>query len=265
MSGEPDAPAPAARPGAGTPPVVELEGAAFAYGGAPVLTGVTGTLAPGRALALVGPNGSGKTTLLRALLGMVDIVAGRVRVAGAAPGRARPGSLGYVPQISDLDPDFPVTALEVVLMGTYSRLGLLRRPGPALRARCREALDAVGLGDAAARRFGTLSGGQRQRVLLARCVAARPELVLLDEPFNGLDQPNRDALLRILTDLKNDGVGVVVSTHDLVLAREVCEQVALLAGRQIAFGPRQEVLVPRLVEEAYGSSGADRLLDLGVR
>jgi len=265
MSGEPDAPAPAARPGAGTPPVVELEGAAFAYGGAPVLTGVTGTLAPGRALALVGPNGSGKTTLLRALLGMVDIVAGRVRVAGAAPGRARPGSLGYVPQISDLDPDFPVTALEVVLMGTYSRLGLLRRPGPALRARCRAALDAVGLEHAAARRFGTLSGGQQQRVLLARCVAAQPELVLLDEPFNGLDQPNRDALVRILTDLKNDGVGVVVSTHDLVLAREVCEQVALLAGRQIAFGPRQEVLVPRLVEEAYGSSGSDRLLDLGVR
>ena len=169
-------------------PVVELEGAAFAYGGEPVLTGVTGALAPGRALALVGPNGSGKTTLLRALLGMVDVVAGRVRVAGAAPGRARPGSLSYVPQISDLDPDFPVTVLEVVLMGTYSRLGLLRRPGPALRARCREALDAVGLGDAAARRFGTLSGG-----------------------------------------------------------------------------PRQEVLVPRLVEEAYGSSGADRLLDLGVR
>jgi len=118
---------------------------------------------------------------------------------------------------------------------------------------------------AAARRFGTLSGGQQQRVLLARCVAAQPELVLLDEPFNGLDQPNRDALVRILTDLKNDGVGVVVSTHDLVLAREVCEQVALLAGRQIAFGPRQEVLVPRLVEEAYGSSGSDRLLDLGAR
>jgi len=106
---------------------------------------------------------------------------------------------------------------------------------------------------------------QQQRVLLARCVAAQPELVLLDEPFNGLDQPNRDALVRILTDLKNDGVGVVVSTHDLVLAREVCEQVALLAGRQIAFGPRQEVLVPRLVEEAYGSSGSDRLLDLGAR
>ena len=96
-------------------------------------------------------------------------------------------------------------------------------------------------------------------------MAARPELVLLDESFNGLDQPNLNALLRILADLKNDGVGVVVSTHDLVLAREVCEQVALLAGRQIAFGPRQEVLVPCLVEEAYGSSGADRLLDLGVR
>ena len=250
---------------ASSEPVVVLDDAAFAYNSRTVLTGVTGTVVGGEALALIGPNGSGKTTLLRGLLGLVRVAAGSLRVNGAAPGRAPRGSIGYVPQVADLDPSFPVTVLDVVLMGTYSRLGLLRRPGPALRARCREALDAVGLGDAAARRFGTLSGGQRQRVLLARCVAARPELVLLDEPFNGLDQPNRDALLRILTDLKNDGVGVVVSTHDLVLAREVCEQVALLAGRQIAFGPRQEVLVPRLVEEAYGSSGADRLLDLGVR
>lgn len=246
-------------------PVVALEEAAFAYASRPVLTGVTGTVGAGEALALIGPNGSGKTTLLRGLLGMVRIIAGSLRVNGAAPGRAPRGSIGYVPQVADLDPSFPVTVLDVVLMGTYSRLGLLRRPGRAERRRCREALDSVGLSELASRHFGTLSGGQRQRVLVARCIAADPRLILLDEPFNGLDQPNRDALVRILTDLKNDGVGVVVSTHDLVLAREVCEQVALLAGRQIAFGPRQEVLVPRLVEEAYGSSGSDRLLDLGAR
>ena len=243
-------------------PVVALEEAAFAYASRPVLTGVTGTVGAGEALALIGPNGSGKTTLLRGLLGMVRLAAGALRVVGAAPGRAPRGSIGYVPQVADLDPSFPVTVLDVVLMGTYSRLGLLRRPGREERRRCREALEGVGLDDLASRRFGTLSGGQRQRVLVARCIAAEPRLILLDEPFNGLDQPNRDALLDIIARLKDRGIGVVVSTHDLVLARQTCEKAALLAGRQIAFGPRAEVLVPALIEQAYGGAGSDRLLEL---
>ena len=242
--------------------VVRCDGAALAYGRSTVLTGVTGQVAPGTALALIGPNGSGKTTLLRGLLGMVDVAAGRIEVCGRAPGRAQRGSIGYVPQVADLDPTFPVTVLDVVLMGTYSRLGLLRRPGRAERRRCREALASVGLSELASRHFGTLSGGQRQRVLVARCIAAEPRLILLDEPFNGLDQPNRDALLDIIARLKGRGIGVVVSTHDLVLARQTCEKAALLAGRQIAFGPREEVLVPALIEEAYGGSGSDRLVEL---
>ncbi|SPT53455.1 Uncharacterized ABC transporter ATP-binding protein HI_1470 [Actinomyces bovis] len=243
-------------------PVVELEDAAFAYGTTPVLTGVTGNLQPGEALALVGPNGSGKTTLLRALLGMVRVHCGTVRVADCPPGKAPRGTLGYVPQVTDLDPTFPVTALDVVLMGTYPRLGLWRRPGRADKTRCLEALEAVGLRDRARLRFGTLSGGQQQRVLVARCIAAQPRLILLDEPFNGLDQPNRDALLAIIAKLKADGVAVVVSTHDLVLAQEVCEQVALLAGRQIGFGPREQVLVPELIQQAYGGLGSDQLIGL---
>ncbi|QPL06108.1 MULTISPECIES: metal ABC transporter ATP-binding protein [Actinomyces] len=249
----------------GTTAVV-LEDLALAYGRTPVLTGVTGTLRAGQALALVGPNGSGKTTLLRALLGMVRIVNGTARVNGQAPGRAPAGSIGYVPQVADLDPTFPVTALDVVVMGTVSALGPLRRPGRRERERSRDALGTVGLSHVATRRFGELSGGQQQRVLLARCLASRPRLVLLDEPFNGLDQPNRDALLRILSGLKSDGVAVVVSTHDLILAQEVCEQVALLAGHQVGFGPREEVLVPALVEQAYGAGPehAARLLGLPV-
>ncbi|WP_103062164.1 metal ABC transporter ATP-binding protein [Actinomyces qiguomingii] len=244
--------------------VIEFVEAAFAYGGVPVVTGVTGSVECGGGLALVGPNGSGKTTLLRSVIGMVDIVSGSVRVLGAAPGRTRPGAIAYVPQSSDLDPTFPVTALSVVLMGTYPELGILRRPGREQRLRCREALKAVGLAQAADRRFGTLSGGQQQRVLLARAIASRPQIVLLDEPFNGLDQPNRDALLRIVSDLKEAGVTVVVSTHDLVLARAVCEQVVLLAGRQIAFGPRQTVLVPRYIDEAFGKAAAKTLLPSGA-
>ena len=243
---------------------VVLEDLALAYGRTPVLTGVTGSLRAGQALALVGPNGSGKTTLLRALLGMVRIVRGAARVNGRAPGRAPAGSIGYVPQIADLDPAFPVTALDVVVMGTISALGPLRRPGRPERERSQRALEAVGLGHATRRRFGELSGGQQQRVLLARCLAGRPRLVLLDEPFNGLDQPNRDALLDIVATLKSQGTAIVVSTHDLVLAKVACEQVALLAGRQIAFGPREEVLVPELVSQAYGGWGDDSLVRLSL-
>ena len=243
-------------------PVVTLEDASFSYGSSTVLTGVTGRVPAGQALALVGPNGSGKTTLMRALLGMVTVSRGRVRVNGAAPGRAPRGSVGYVPQLSDLDPTFPVTVREVVQMGMYSQLGILRRPGAEARRRALEALESVGLADRTDRRFGTLSGGQQQRVLVARCVAARPRLILLDEPFNGLDQPNRDALLSIITDLKDQGISLVISTHDLVLAQETCEQAALLAGRQIAFGPRDDVLVARYIDEAYGGHGTTRLLGL---
>ena len=254
---EPHDPAPAS-----AKPVVTLEGASFSYGTATVLTGVTGQVPAGQALALVGPNGSGKTTLMRALLGMVAVSSGRVRVNGAVPGRAPRGSVGYVPQVSDLDPTFPVTVREVVQMGMYSQLGILRRPGAQTRRRALDALKSVGLADRAERRFGTLSGGQQQRVLVARCVAARPRLILLDEPFNGLDQPNREALLSIITDLKEQGISLIISTHDLVLAQETCEQAALLAGRQIAFGPRDEVLVARYIDEAYGGHGTTRLLGL---
>ena len=237
-------------------PVVILEDASFSYGSSTVLTGVSGQVPAGQALALVGPNGSGKTTLMRALLGMVSVSAGRVRVNGAVPGRAPRGSVGYVPQVSDLDPTFPVTVREVVQMGMYSQLGILRRPGARTRRRAMEALESVGLADRAELRFGTLSGGQQQRVLVARC------LILLDEPFNGLDQPNREALLSIITDLKEWGVSLIISTHDLVLAQATCEQAALLAGRQIAFGPRDEVLVARYIDEAYGGHGTTRLLGL---
>ena len=119
-------------------PVVTLEDASFSYGSSTVLTGVTGRVPAGQALALVGPNGSGKTTLMRALLGMVTVSRGRVRVNGAAPGRAPRGSVGYVPQLSDLDPTFPVTVREVVQMGMYSQLGILRRPGARTRRRANE-------------------------------------------------------------------------------------------------------------------------------
>lgn len=241
------------------PPVrVSLHNASLAYSGDPVVTGLSGEVLAGEAVALLGPNGSGKTTLLRSLLGMVRVVHGSMEVVGAAPGRARPGMIGYVPQVADLDPSFPVTALGVVLMGTYPHVRLGRRPGASERERSRAAIASVGLSGVGQCRSGELSGGQQHRVLLARCMVSGPKLVLLDEPFNGLDQPNRDALLRILEDLKRSGAAVVVSTHDMVLAQETCEKAMLLAGRQVAFGRREDVLTERIIEAAYGPGVAVR-------
>ncbi|KAA8723398.1 metal ABC transporter ATP-binding protein [Corynebacterium spheniscorum] len=213
--------------------VVSFEDASFSYGGPPALTGITLSLEPGQALALVGSNGSGKTTLMRGILGMVR-VDGKYEVV---EGR---GSIGYVPQSADIDLSFPVSVRQVVSMGCYAKLGFLRRFRD--HGAVKHALERVGLADRIDYRFGDLSGGQRQRVMVARAIVADPKLILLDEPFNGLDQTSRGALLRIIDELKAEGVAMVVSTHDEILAREVCELTAVLDGRLVAFGPTQEVL-----------------------
>ena len=223
---------------------------ALGYSGVPAAWDITLDVRAGEGLALIGPNGSGKTTLLRAVLGDVRILSGALEVCAS--------TIGYVPQNSDLDPTFPVSAREVVTMGLYGELGWGSRPGRAHRARVEEALERVGMADRASMRFGRLSGGQRQRILVARALVARPQLILMDEPFNGLDQPNRDSLVSIVRQVTADGVGVVVSTHDLALAHLTCARACLLSGRQIAFGPVDEVLTEGLLARAYGA-GSDAL------
>ena len=236
---------------AGSDPVLRFEQASLAYGRVRAVEEVDGTVAAGEAVALVGPNGAGKSTLLKGVLGLVPVVAGRIEVLGRAPARAR-RDVAYVPQADTLDADFPVTAARVVLMGRYREVGWVRRPGTADRRIAADALAAVGLADRAGARFGTLSGGQRQRVLLARAIAQRPALLLLDEPFNGVDVVSQDALLGALGELRTTGAAVLVSTHDLTLAQAVCDQVVLLNRRQVAFGPTGSTLTPELLRAAYG-------------
>jgi manganese/iron transport system ATP-binding protein len=212
----------------------------------------------GRTVALVGPNGAGKTTLLRAVLGLARVSAGGISVLGGGAAQAR-RHVAYMPQADTLDVDFPVSAGQVVLMGRYRHVGWLRRPGRLDRRIAAQALRDVGLADQTGRRFGLLSGGQRQRVLLARAIAQRPRLLLLDEPFSGVDGVSRQALLDGLARLRADGATVLLSTHDLTLARTRCDEVILLNGRQYGFGTAADTLTADRLRAAYGSS----FLDLG--
>ncbi|MFI5911985.1 metal ABC transporter ATP-binding protein [Dactylosporangium sp. NPDC051541] len=205
------------------PVALAIQDAAVAYDAQPVLTAVTGRVGAGEVVALIGPNGAGKSTLIKAVLGLVPIVGGTVSVLGRSPQAAR-RDVGYVPQADTLDAQFPISVAQVVLMGRYRRIGWLRRPGRDDRRIAAEALDQVGLADRARATFGTLSGGQRQRVLLARAIAAQPRLLLLDEPFSGVDATSRDALLHVLADRKRAGTAVLISTHDLHLARDFADQ-----------------------------------------
>ena len=221
-----------------------ITGGAFSYGTTPALTDVTITVKPGEAMALIGPNGSGKSTLLKGVLGLIPLVEGTM-------GLGKTEGIGYLPQTEHIDPEFPVTLKQVVMMGRYRKLGLFRFPSSSDRAAVRKAIASVGLTNVANKRFGSLSGGQQQRGFLARALASEPGLLLLDEPFNGLDQPNRDALMQTLRQLKAAGAAIIVTTHDLDLAREVCDTVLFVNGRQVAFGPKEEVLTLANLQEVF--------------
>jgi manganese/iron transport system ATP-binding protein len=237
-------------------PVLEIRHAALAYDRVPVVEDVNGTVGRGQAVALIGPNGAGKTTLIKAVLGLVPVVRGSISVLGRSPRAAR-REVAYVPQADALDPEFPVSALQVVLMGRYPRIGWVRRPGRADRAVALAALDAVGLAGEAGTRFGILSGGQRQRALLARAIAQEPRLLLLDEPTNGVDAVSQQLLLAALGRLRENGAAVVVATHDLALAHLAYDEVCLLNRHQVGFGPVAQTLTPELLRAAYGGQAIE--------
>ncbi|MEB4614856.1 metal ABC transporter ATP-binding protein [Leucobacter sp. M11] len=237
-------------------PVVELDDAAFGYAGTPSVHGVTARIHAGDSVALIGPNGSGKSTLLGGVLGLTEHLGGTLRVLGGTPRQAL-SRIGYLPQADRRDRELPITLRQAVTMGLYRELGPLRPVGRAGRARVTEAIEAVGLGQHAGAQFGELSGGQQQRGILARALVADPELVLLDEPFNGLDRPNRDSLLVTVNRLRAEGRTILVSTHDLELAREACSHVMLLNGEMLAFGTVAETLEPELVRATFHGAPAE--------
>jgi ABC-type Mn2+/Zn2+ transport system ATPase subunit len=213
-----------------------------AYGSQPpALTGVDFEAGAGAIVALLGPNGGGKTTLLRALLGELAPAAGEVHCAAAA----------YVPQTESTRLDFPVSAFDVALMGAYGRTSMWRRIARSERERASTALGRVGLADRARVRFGELSRGQRQRVLIARALVQDAPVLLMDEPFAGVDRTGAGQLDELLGDLRREGRTLLVATHDIEQARR-WDLVLALNGRQIAFGKPAEALTTKVVEETYG-------------
>jgi ABC-type Mn2+/Zn2+ transport system ATPase subunit len=224
------------------PPGLVAQDVATGYDGKPVFTGVTFELERGERLAVLGPNGGGKTTLFRLLLGELPLLAGRVIAEGG---------FSYVPQTERSRLDYPVSALDVALMGTLSRVEWWRRPGRRDRELARAALERVGLAELAEAQFGDLSGGQRQRVLVARALVQDAPILLLDEPFMGVDRPSEQLLDALLRDLAAEGRGIVTATHDLEQAR-AWDRVLCLNRRMVAFGRPSEVLTPTVLAETYG-------------
>lgn len=230
---------------------VGLEGVSTGYGDQPALLDVTLTLSPGTLTAIVGPNGGGKSTLLKVICGLLPAWTGTVQVLGAPPGR-RAADIAYVPQAESVDWAFPVSAADVVMMGRYARLGLLRRPGQADRDAVRGSLEAVGMAKLADRQVGALSGGQRRRVFLARALAAEPLLYLLDEPVTGVDATTQEDLMSILHVEAKRGRTVVATTHDLGSAAEHFMQIVAVNRTVVAQGDASLILDQDILLRTYG-------------
>lgn len=232
------------------PPVL-IRDLTVAYQKRPVLQGVSLALPEGRLIGVVGPNGAGKSTMLKAVLGLIPAVSGEVEIYGRPYKQARK-EVGYVPQRSSVDWDFPTDALDVVLMGRYGHLGLFKRPGARDRELAMHALEQVGMADYAHRQISQLSGGQQQRVFLARALAQDARVYFMDEPFAGVDAATEKAIISLLNELKAKQKTVVVVHHDLQTVREYFDWLVLLNMRVVAAGPTDLIFTAENLQKTYG-------------
>ena len=235
-----------------------VEDVTVAYHRRPVLWNIDYQAPSGKLIAIIGPNGSGKTTLLKAILDLVPRAAGEVSIFGE-PYQTQRHRVGYVPQRTSVDWDFPVSALDVVAMGLYRKIGWFKRVSRKYRDAAKHALDRVGMVDFATRQINQLSGGQQQRVFLARALAQNADLYLMDEPFAGVDAATERAIVDILRSLREAGRTVIVVHHDLQTVHEYFDEVVLLNMRLIAAGPTEDVFTTENLRKTYGGKLA--LLD----
>lgn len=231
---------------------LEIHDLTVAYHKRPVLYGIDLVVPSGGSLiGIVGPNGAGKSTLIKTIMGQVPANSGWVKIFGK-PFSKVVSRVGYVPQRESVDWDFPVNVMDVVLMGRYGRLGLMRRPTREDKQIALACLEKVKMLPYANRQISNLSGGQQQRVFLARALAQESDLYFMDEPFAGVDAATESAIIEILHDLKKKGKTILVVHHDLPTARKYFDKLLLLNMRVVAFGPTEEVFTYDILQKTYG-------------
>jgi ABC-type Mn2+/Zn2+ transport system ATPase subunit len=231
---------------------LEVENASIGYGDKTVLHELSFNVPNGARVAVVGPNGAGKSTLFKALVGLLPLQKGRILIHGLPLGHHK-DCVAYVPQREEVDWRFPVTVGDVVGMGRYDHQGWLKRASRDDRRVVERSLLQMGIAELAGRPIGDLSGGQQQRVFLARALAQEPHILLMDEPFTGVDAPTQEVTLKLLDDLHHADVTAMIATHDLNLAANRFDLMLLLNHRLIAFGAPQEVLKQQHLSQAFGS------------
>jgi ABC-type Mn2+/Zn2+ transport system ATPase subunit len=232
------------------PSVIEVEHLTVSYGPKPALLDVSLSIAAGSLVGVIGPNGGGKSTLIKAMLGFVKRDVGRVTIMGRPAEQAK-GLVAYVPQRGSVDWDFPITVGQVAMMGRYGHIPWYRDPGPEDRRIVDEALDMVRMAEFRQRQIGQLSGGQQQRVFMARALTQGSSILLLDEPFAGVDAATERAILDVLERARNAGRTLVVVHHDLATAAEYFDSLVLIKQRLYAHGPPSAVLQEELLSEVY--------------
>ncbi|SHK35415.1 manganese transport system ATP-binding protein [Pseudonocardia thermophila] len=232
---------------------IEVDDLTVRYGDVVALDGASLHVGAGRVCGLIGMNGSGKSTLFKSIIGLVRPASGSIRVAGVDPATARRRAvIGYVPQSEEVDWQFPISVRDVVMTGRYAAMGTMRRPRAADHDAVDEALARVELTDLADRQIGRLSGGQRKRAFVARGIAQGATVLLLDEPFAGVDKRSEATIVRLLRELADDGATVLISTHDLSSLPTLADEAALLMRRVLHHGPPAEVLAPERLATAFG-------------
>ncbi len=230
---------------------VSVKDLTLAFHKKPVLWDIDLDVPKGVLLSIIGPNGAGKTTLIKAILGLLKPAAGKVEIFGKSF-KENISKVGYVPQRSSVDWDFPANVLDVVMMGTYGRLGWLKRPGKKEKEQSLLALEKVGMQDFAYRQISQLSGGQQQRVFLARALVQDAEIYFMDEPFVGVDAVTEKAIVALLKNLRKEGKTVIVVHHDLQTVAEYYDWAFMINVRQIALGPIKKVLTEENLRLTYG-------------
>lgn len=232
-------------------PVLEVHDLTVSYDQHPVLWNVDLSLPAGKLIGILGPNGAGKSTLIKSIMGLIEPTSGYIKIFDKPLPEVR-SRISYVPQRESVDWNFPASVLDVVVMGTYGKLGLFRRPGKKEKQIAMDALAQVGMSGYADRQISELSGGQQQRVFIARALAQQADLYLMDEPFAGVDMATETAIFQLLQDMARSGKTVLVVHHDIHSAMNFFEWVIMLNLHLVASGPKDQVMTEELLRKTYG-------------